>query len=400
MACGEEFEIGSGGLMLREIDLPDEAGNPNCCLRLHFHVWSWVRVPCTPQTAPTFFTPSPLPGHDSQGNNLPPNHLPPTLARQSTTMDKQLDALFGRVEAALMTLIDSIAKYNPSDKLADDLAHADRALAQGLRELEQHQANHARIQQLRAETSALDAKTKEIAGSLWAMRKEVDNTPTTTYPAGGARYPFTIEDLLGFARRISRNTLPPPGVTNGLDLSAPPTQQSEGMDGTATPGASFNSGVGTPGGGGTTAAATPDAMVSQATVASSVPEMPMELRHAVNPGEGAVFIPWPTEDKIRSGALAEYQRLVERGMDPKGYDPEEEEQRKRDEEQAKKEAEERARLEHEEAERRMQEERARMARERERARQEAERRGSVAEPVGQKKSQFSFIDMDDEDDDE
>jgi len=131
-----------------------------------------------------------------------------------------------------------------------------------------------------------------------------------------------------------------------------------------------------------------------------VPEMPMELRHAVNPGEGAVFIPWPTEDKIRSGALAEYQRLVERGMDPKGYDPEEEEQRKRDEEQAKKEAEERARLEHEEAERRMQEERARMARERERARQEAERRGSVAEPVGQKKSQFSFIDMDDEDDDE
>lgn len=356
--------------------------------------------PCTPQTAPTFFPPSPLPGHDSQGNNLPPNHLPPTLARQSTTMDKQLDALFGRVEAALTTLIDSIAKYNPSDKLADDLAHADRALAQGLRELEQHQANHARIQQLRAETAALDAKTKEIAGSLWAMRKEVDNTPTTTYPAGGARYPFTIEDLLGFARRISRNTLPPPGVTNGLDLSAPPTQQSEGMDGTATPGASFNSGVGTPGGGGTTAAATPDAMVSQATVASSVPEMPMELRHAVNPGEGAVFIPWPTEDKIRSGALAEYQRLVERGMDPKGYDPEEEEQRKRDEEQAKKEAEERARLEHEEAERRMQEERARMARERERARQEAERRGSVAEPVGQKKSQFSFIDMDDEDDDE
>ncbi|KAK0744086.1 vitamin-D-receptor interacting mediator subunit 4-domain-containing protein [Schizothecium vesticola] len=315
-------------------------------------------------------------------------------------MDKQLDALFGRVEAALTTLIDSIAKYNPSEKLADDLAHADRALAQGLRELEQHQANHARIQQLRAETAALDAQTKDVAGSLWATRKEVDNTPTTTYPADSPRYPFTIADLLGFARRISRNTLPPPGVTNGLDLSAPPTQQSEvTMDGTATPGASFTSGVGTPGGG-ATAAPTPDAMVSQATVASSVPEMPMELRHAVNPGEGAVFIPWPTEDKIRSGALAEYQRLVERGMDPKGYDPEEEEQRKRDEEQAKKEAEERARLEHEEAERRMQEERARMARERERARQEAERRGSVAEPVGQKKSQFSFIDMDDEDDDE
>jgi hypothetical protein len=305
-------------------------------------------------------------------------------------MDKQLDALFGRVEAALTTLIDSIAKYNPSEKLADDLAHADRALAQGLRELEKHQANHARIQQLRAETAALDAQTKDVAGSLWATRKEVDNTPTTTYPADGPRYPFTIADLLGFARRISRNTLPPPGVTNGLDLSAPPTQQSEAtMEGTATPGASFTSGVGTP-----------DAMVSQATVASSVPEMPMELRHAVNPGEGAIFFPWPTEDKIRSGALAEYQRLVERGMDPKGYDPEEEEQRKRDEEQAKKEAEERARLEHEEAERRMQEERARMARERERARQEAERRGSVAEPVGQKKSQFSFIDMDDEDDDE
>ena len=317
-------------------------------------------------------------------------------------MDKQLDALFGRVETALTTLIDSIAKYNPSDKLAEDLAAADRALAQGLRELEQHQANYARIQKLRAETDALDAQTKDIIGSLWAIRKEVENTPTTTYPSGGPRYQFTTEELLGFARRISRNTMPPPGVTNGVELSsAPPTQQSEMVDGTVTPGTSFgnNNGVGTPGGG-ATAAPTPDPMVSQATVASSVPEMPIELRHHINPSEGAVFFPWPTEDTIRSGAMAEYQRLVERGVDPTGYDPEEEEQRKRDEEQAKKEAEERARLEHEEAERRMQEERARMAMERERARQEAERRGSVAEPIGQKKSQFSFIDMDDEDDDE
>jgi hypothetical protein len=128
----------------------------------------------------------------------------------------------------------------------------------------------------------------------------------------------------------------------------------------------------------------------------------MQLKQVVNPGEGSVFYAWPIEGDVRGGGLAGYQQLFDSGIDPKGYDPEEEERRKKEEEQAKKEAEDRARLEREEADRRMQEEQARMARERERDRQlEAERRGSVAGGSRpQANQQFSFLGMDDDDDDD
>ena len=263
-------------------------------------------------------------------------------------MEKYLDARFERVEKALTTLIDSIAKYNPSEKLAEDLTTADKELIQGFRELEHHQNNSARISQLRQETTALDTQTKEIIGTLWSMRKEVKNTTTTTYPSAAPKYQFTTSDLLSYARRISRNTLPPPGVTNGLDLGAstppalePPVPEEAGPSATQTPNASFNNGVGTPSVNG-------EVLVSQATVTSTATEMPLELKAAANPGEGAVFYPWPFEEDVRTGGLAGYQQLFDSGINPKGYDPEEEEKRKREEEQARQEAEERARQEREE----------------------------------------------------
>ncbi|KAK4449865.1 vitamin-D-receptor interacting mediator subunit 4-domain-containing protein [Podospora aff. communis PSN243] len=320
-------------------------------------------------------------------------------------MEKHLDARFERVEKVLTTLIDSIAKYNPSEKLAENLSTADKDLLASLRSLEHHQNNAARIEALRQETAALDAQTKDIITTLWTIRKEVKNTTTTSYPSSGPKYQFTTSDLLSYARRISRNTLPPPGVTNGVDFGAsPPATELPAPDGgsaTQTPSASFNNGVGTPG-----AAATPGAngevLASQATVTSQATELPMHLKPVVNPNEGSVFYAWPVEGDVRGGGLAGYQQLLDSGIDPKGYDPEEVERLKKEEERAKKEAEERARLEREEADRRMREERARLAGERERDRQlEAERRGSVAgESRPQANQQFSFLGMDDDDDDD
>lgn len=49
-------------------------------------------------------------------------------------MDTFIDARLDRVEKALTTVIDSIAKYNPSPALAEDLLAADRELSQGLEE--------------------------------------------------------------------------------------------------------------------------------------------------------------------------------------------------------------------------------------------------------------------------
>jgi hypothetical protein len=343
-------------------------------------------------------------------------------------MEKDLDGRFERLEKAIGTMIDSLGKNMPSKKIAEDLLAAERELFDGLKLLERHQNNHARIQQLRQETSLLDTQIRDIAGSLWNMRKELKAVPTTTSSADGKKYQFTTSELLAYARRISRNTLPLPGVTNGVDMSAPPpaTQPTEPEDSfrlqsqptqTQTPitsfNMSFNGTVGTPG---PMSAPTPnttlDTQQSQQTTAgkpnTTEAKLPQHLKPAVNPLHDAAFHPWPTEAQIRSGALAAIQRLVDSGIDPRGYDPEEEERKKKAEEQAKKEAEERARQEREAAERRMREERERMARERERARQMEgagapglERRESVvAGARANKPKQFTFLGADDDDDED
>jgi len=73
------------------------------------------------------------------------------------------------------------------------------------------------------------------------------------------------------------------------------------------------------------------------------------------------FVPWPSEETIRRGALASIQILVDQGVDPSTFDPEKsaelEAERKRvEEEQERLREQERARLEEErrrEMERRM-----------------------------------------------
>lgn len=342
-------------------------------------------------------------------------------------MDKYLDARFERVEKALAILIDSITKYNPSEKLADDLVSSERELASSLKDLERHQNNFYKIQSLRDETSLLDAQVKETIGSLWTVRKEVKNTQATVYPPTGPKYHFTTAELLDYARRISHNTLPPAEIISAYDAAlatnVAPTPAAAGQE-TAegqTPSTSFNGGTvpntvaGTPA---TTAAPPTPAPVDasqvqnvsqpQNTQSTTAVDMPENLKPFVDRLHGAIFYPWPTEDTIRRGALAAYQQLVDNGIDPRGYDPEEEARRKEAEGLARKEADEAARREREEAERRMREERERMIRDRERARQEAERRGSVMEAGGtgaigagrQQKKQFAFLGGDDEDDDD
>ncbi|KAK4099204.1 hypothetical protein N658DRAFT_498566 [Parathielavia hyrcaniae] len=352
-------------------------------------------------------------------------------------MAKDLDGRFDRLEKAVNAMVDSVAKNTPSEKIAEELVAAQENLYDGLKLLERHQNNHARIQQLRQETALYDTQIKDIMTSLWNMRKELKAVPTTTHPTTGPKYQFTTAELLAYARRISRNTLPPPGVTNGVDMSTPePSSQP-----TQTPFTSFNTSftgtaAGTPGPAMSTPTPNPTLDPTQTTTTTSQQtttaaattakptttesKLPPHLQPAVNPLHNAAFQPWPTEAQIRSGGLAAIQRLVDAGIDPRGYDPEKEERRRQAEEQARKEAEERARQEREVAERRMREERERMARERERARMQQQMQqqmegagagaagvdgrrdggGGVAGAGTDKPKQFTFLGADDDDDDD
>ncbi|CAK7206894.1 hypothetical protein SEUCBS139899_009701 [Sporothrix eucalyptigena] len=281
-------------------------------------------------------------------------------------MDKFIDARFDRVEKALVTLIDSVAKYNPSPVLAEDLLAADRALNEGLLQIQTHQNNHLRILTLRADAAALDAQIKSTLLTLASSRRDMLQTPATEFPEDSVNslirdethhYPFTYEELMSYARRISRNTVPGPGQTDGseifaafgplpgqgADASAPETAAPTPAAATpgTTAGASFsgvNGAVGTPsagaptsqtgtpggasgaGGAGAatapaTAAATPAPFATSGgapPAATNVPNpLPDDFRTYVAPTAGTVFSPWPAPDLMMHGALRNLHAVTE-----------------------------------------------------------------------------------------
>jgi hypothetical protein len=334
-------------------------------------------------------------------------------------MDNIIDARFERLEKALLNLIDSVTKYHPSTVQAEELSAADIELSKGLEQVQAHQNNHLRIQDLRKSSAALDAQIRETLTTLAATRKDIVTTQTTTYPKDPS-YSVAYEELLRYARRISKTTLPPTAVLQAT-APIPDTQASQtpiadnSASAAPTPSAVTPSQTNSPAVLNGGAQSSFEQLPTQQSTTSVNTVLPEPITQWLNPLSGQLFFPWPLEDKIRSGALASNQMLVEQGIEPKGYDPVEVEERKRKEEEERKEKEEKEKLEREERERKLREERERVRQERERQRekqQEEWRRASVAAGapgapglsrsgtgLGEKK-QFQFTSLDDLDDDD
>lgn len=356
-------------------------------------------------------------------------------------MDKIMVARFDRVDKALNTLIDSISKYNPSVYQGSELVAADAELSKSLEELQVHQQNHARIQELQRISSTLDGQIKDTLTQLAQVRKELKDTPATVFPSGPS-YPINYEELLAFARRISKTTLPHQSVlaaataeaaaaaataatatsTSPSAADSVPKPDSGTGSAAATPGGTPN-GASTPSaataaaaatGGASTPAANGELVVpgaSQQTTNSNT-ALPENITAHLNPHAGVDFVPWPSEDNLRNGALAQLAYLTNRGIEPEGYDPAAEEARKKREEEEAREREEKERLEREEKERRAREQRERDRLQREKEMEEF-RRGSVSQggpagasdlpppptPQDKQQKQFQFMGGDDDDDD-
>ncbi|KAI8956644.1 hypothetical protein F5Y11DRAFT_342410 [Daldinia sp. FL1419] len=329
-------------------------------------------------------------------------------------MDKQLDVCFDRVEKALGTLVDSIAKYHPSVAQVNELGFADVELNKGLQDLQTHQSNYRRIQDLRAATTSFDTQIKDTLRLLANTRKELVNAPATVFPSDRPSYDIDYDELLAYAGRISKTTIPPAGAVNGI--STEPKTENSGGPGTET--AATTPAGGTPNGALTGAATPANTNGVQQDTASQSQQLPAagsgdavtaqeELPWKLNPFSDVEFVPWPSEESVRKGALVTLAFLSEKGVNPENYDPVEEKARKEREKEEQQAAEERERQEREERERRVREEQARLRAEREREQREAWRRASVtggpgpvqSSPVGEKK-QFQFMADDDEDDEE
>lgn len=303
-----------------------------------------------------------------------------------------------------------------------------------IKPVQTHQNNYLRILELRLASTALDTQIRETLTSLANTRRDIVNTHTTKFPSS-PNYPIAYEELLSYARRISKTTMPPAATINA---SVPPSgaqtpNAGETQSQAVTPAATTPAAGATPAAAATPAAITPLTTQSPAAIngvgntqqppsqqggagagTSLLTSLPEPMAQYLNPLSGQVFFPWPLEDKIRSGSLASNQILAEQGIDPRGYDPVAEEENKKKEEAERREREEREAREQEERDRLLREERERLRQERERQRekeQEEWRRASVhtgaaAEAPGSaaakapEKKQFQFTNLDDLDDDD
>ncbi|KAL7792039.1 vitamin-D-receptor interacting mediator subunit 4 domain-containing protein [Trichoderma ceciliae] len=332
-------------------------------------------------------------------------------------MDTYIDTRFERLEKALATLIDSVTKYHPSVVQAEELKAADNELCRGLEEVQAHQNNHLKIQQLRQLSTSLDVQIRETLTSLATTRKDIVTTQVTVYPSE-PNYPIVYEELLSYARRISKTSMPSAAILTALassQESQTPLPDSQAQAGMASSAPTPNPTQSPAPANGTLPSTLADQAIQQ-TQASLNISLPESMSQFLNPLSGQLFSPWPLEDKIRSGALASNQILLEQGIDPRGYDPVAEEDRKCKEEEERKEKEEKEKQERAKREKKAREEAERIRQEdqqrREKEQAEWRRASTAAGASGHapasaspsikkaEKKQFQFTNLDDLDDDD
>ncbi|KAK8205810.1 vitamin-D-receptor interacting mediator subunit 4-domain-containing protein [Phyllosticta capitalensis] len=216
-------------------------------------------------------------------------------------MDALLDARFQRVESALNTLIDSIASYNPSQSAVLDLVAADEDLSRGLEQLAIHQANYRRILSLRQSADTLDAQIKSTLGTLAETRKELVSLPITT--ASSSARDVSTDELLSYAKHIGKFTAPP-GTKPPPSLDQMPRSQE-------TPDADVNM----TNGGAPESQPQPEGGAAEGE-SKTMTTLNQEQKAWLAGLSNLQFVPWPTDDKIRVGALGQIQTMVEQGKDP------------------------------------------------------------------------------------
>jgi len=252
---------------------------------------------------------------------------------------------------------------------------------------------------LRATSNELDTQIRETLTLLTKTRSELLATPSTNFPP--TTNPVSYSELLSYARRISKFTLPP-------NYREPDPQTDQAEAGTNTPketqSETQTNGITTPvavtngtdsqahtGNAMEIDSATPAATQTQMSQNTTVTTNTAMWASYLNPPADAPFIPWPTEETIRRGALASIQILVDQGVDPATFDPEK---------SAELEAERKRIVEEEDMMR--EQERARMDEER---RREMERRMSVSGSMGGERREeqpkvFQLETFDDDEDDD
>ncbi|KAK0514503.1 hypothetical protein JMJ35_003120 [Cladonia borealis] len=221
-------------------------------------------------------------------------------------MNDIIQTQLDRVETALTQLIDSISSYNPSIPATSALLLADDELKQGLQQLTTHQRNHARMHHLREQIAQKNNSITTTIKTLATTRADLLSQPTSLPTTETRKVPYI--DLLDYAKRISRYTVPPtfrpPLPLPTAQTPAPPAAVAAAVNGadSTSPVKDTRDGEAVENGG-----------EREGVGMGSLEEVE---RKWLDPLAGMGFVPWVGEEAMRSGALAEIQAMVERGEDP------------------------------------------------------------------------------------
>ena len=208
-------------------------------------------------------------------------------------MNNIIQGQLDRVETALTALIESIASYNPSVPTTNNLLAADDQLRKGLKQLTQHQQNHVRILDLHDKITRQNTQITTTLKSLADARSDLLSIPVSLPTKESRSVPYA--ELLDYAKRISRNTIPPTfRPPPPAPLEAQPASTPQVANGSADT-------LAKPGENGT----------GKGTEALEDVE-----RIWLEPLKQIPFVPWVTDDIIKMGALNQIQAMVERGEDP------------------------------------------------------------------------------------
>lgn len=213
-----------------------------------------------------------------------------------------------------------------------------------------HQTNSTRLTTLRARTTALDADIKSKIRQLAETRKGLQNIPaydTTSDGLGAAGKEIDVQELLRYAKFISKTSVPPtvpkmraePVKVVEAGGEGGSVKKEKGKDEEGKPQAQLVNGTSSPAAA-PTATALDQPGTGEAGAAAGEDEKETATIHALTKGHRAFinqtlrFEPWPEHLTIQRGALGAIQRMVEAGQDPASVlSAEEKEARRREEEE-------------------------------------------------------------------
>ncbi|KAK6342538.1 hypothetical protein TWF718_007942 [Orbilia javanica] len=225
-------------------------------------------------------------------------------------MDAVLKKSLDAIEASLASLLDSVTVDDPSSDAAAALVAADDDLSSSLEQLVIHQTNYQRLLHLRALSSALDSELSTLLTTLSQARTELQSATTTVFPSHARQVEY--DALLSYATKISKFTRPPTHLKSQPQTDATANTTTNNNATTTTNNTTESSTAlvlkssDVNGNGaskeGNTSNAGANATVESTGNAATRPTA--EDIAMLDPTAGMPFVPWPTEEIMRRGILA------------------------------------------------------------------------------------------------